>query len=222
MLACGFARVDVLPYFVTFDELHASAHSPIGCDVTARYASNRVNVLFVGRLVLNKRQDDLVRVMNYYQRLIDPEARLILVGGDANAPGYRLELKTLIEVLGCAACGAAGSIGPHEGLGGYYQAATVFVCLSEHEGFCVPLLEAMAFDVPVIAFQSTGVPYALGAAGLQLADKRYDIVSEAIALVHADRTVREQLIAAQRQRLLDFRTEHVAAQLQAYLHLMLS
>src|SRR3972149_1165455 len=215
MLARGFARVEVLPYFVDFDDLHASAQSPIGREVAGRYASHRVNVLFVGRLVPNKRQDDLVRVMNYYQRLIDPEARLILVGGDANAPGYRLELKTLIEVLGVQHVELAGSIGPREGLGGYYQAATAFVCLSEHEGFCVPLLEAMAFDVPVIAFKATGVPYALGSAGLQLTDKRYDVVSEAIELVHADRALRERLIAVQQQRLVDFMPDRVAAQLRA-------
>ncbi len=217
MLARGLARVDVLPYFVTFDALRASAQSPIGRAVTQRYAPNRVNVLFVGRLVPNKRQDDLVRVINYFQRLIDPDARLLLVGGEANAPGYRLELQTLIDVLGVQNVELAGSVGPREGLGGYYRAATAFVCLSEHEGFCVPLLEAMAFDVPVIAFKSTGVPYALGNAGLQLADKRYDVVSEAIELVHTDRTVRARLIEIQRQRLGDFSHVHVAAHLRACL-----
>ncbi|MBI5567277.1 MAG: glycosyltransferase family 4 protein [Chloroflexi bacterium] len=217
MLARGFARVDVLPYFVTFDELRASAQSPIGREVAQRYVSNRVNVLFVGRLVPNKCQADLVRVLNYYQRLIDPNAGLLLVGGETNAPGYRLELQTLIGVLGVRNVELAGSIGPREGLGGYYQTATVFVCLSEHEGFCVPLLEAMAFDVPVIAFKSTGVPYALGEAGLQLDDKRCDVVSEAIELVHTDRTVRARLIEIQRQRLGDFSHEHVAAHLRTCL-----
>lgn len=217
MLARGFARVDVLPYFVTFDALRASAHSPIGQQVTQRLASNRVNVLFVGRLVPNKCQDDLVRVMHYYQRLIDPNAHLLLVGGEANAPGYRLELQTLIDVLGVKNVELAGSIGPDAGLGGYYQAATAFVCLSEHEGFCVPLLEAMAFDVPVIAFRSTGVPYALGEAGWLLDDKRPAVVSEAIELAHADRRLRSRLIEQQRQRLIDFRGELVTEQLLACL-----
>jgi len=221
MLARGFARVEVLPYFVTFDALRVSAESPIGQEVVARYASNRVNVLFVGRLAPNKRQDDLIHVLNYYQRLIDPSARLLLVGGEANAPGYRLELQTLIDVLGVRYVELAGSIGPREGLGGYYRAATAFVCLSEHEGFCVPLLEAMAFDVPVIAFKSTGVPYALGEAGLQLDEKRYDVVSEAIELVHTDRVLRERLINNQRQRLSDFSSDQVAAQLQKCLQNML-
>lgn len=221
MLARGFARVDVLPYFVTFDALRVSADSPIGREVAARYASNRVNVLFVGRLAPNKRQDELVRVMNYYQRLIDPNARLLLVGGEANAPGYRLELQTLIDVLGVRNVELAGSIGPRDGLGGYYRAATAFVCLSEHEGFCVPLLEAMAFEVPVIAFKSTGVPYTLGEAGVQLAEKRYDVVSEAIELVHTDRVLRERLIEIQRQRLGDFSLERVTAQLQKSLKKML-
>lgn len=217
MLARGFTRVDVLPYFVTFDALRASAHSPLGRETAARYASNRVNVLFVGRLVPNKRQDDLVRVMNYFQRLIDPAARLLLVGGEANAPGYRLELQTLIDVLGVRNVELAGAIGPREGLGGYYQAATAFVCLSEHEGFCVPLLEAMAFDVPVVAFKSTGVPYALGNAGLLLADKSPDVVAEAIDLLHTDQARRQSVIAGQRQRLGDFSPKRVADQLHTCL-----
>jgi len=220
MLARGFTRVDVLPYFVTFDALQASADSPIGRKVAERYAANRVNVLFVGRLVPNKRQDDLVRVMNYFQRLIDPTAHLLLVGSEANAPGYRLELQTLIDVLGVRHVELAGSIGPREGLGGYYRAATAFVCLSEHEGFCVPLLEAMAFDVPVIAFKSTGVPYALGNAGLLLADKRPAVVSEALELIQSDRVMRADLISGQRQRLKDFSYEQVAAQLQVCLSSM--
>jgi L-malate glycosyltransferase len=217
MLARGFVRAEVLPYFVTFDALRASAESPSGREVTARYASNRVNVLFVGRLAPNKRQDDLIHVMNYFQRLIDPSARLLLVGGEANAPGYRLELQTLIEVLGVRQVELAGSIGPREGLGGYYRAATAFVCLSEHEGFCVPLLEAMAFDVPVIAFKATGVPYALGGAGLLLDEKRYDVVSESIELVHSDRALRERLINTQQRRLEDFSPDRVADHLRACL-----
>lgn len=217
MLTLGFPRVEVLPYFVYFDELRASAANPMGREVTARFASNRVNVLFVGRLVPNKRQDDLVRVLHYYQRLIDPTARLILVGGDANAPGYRLELQTLARVLGVDNVELAGSIGPREGLGGYYRAATVFVCLSEHEGFCVPLLEAMAFEVPVIAFKSTGVPYALGEAGIQLADKSPAVVSEVIDLVHTDTALRKQIISTQRQRLTAFAPDRVAGRLRACL-----
>lgn len=222
MLARGFAYVDVLPYFVTFDALRASAHSPIGQAVTTRLASNQVNVLFVGRLVPNKRQDDLIRAMRYYQRLIDPDAHLLLVGGDANAPGYRLELQTLIDALGVQNVELAGSIGLREGLGGYYQAATAFVCLSEHEGFCVPLLEAMAFDVPVIAFKSTGVPYALGEAGLKLDNKRSDVVGEAIGLVHADSILRKRLIVAQRHRLVDFHVDYLMSQLQDCVKIMSS
>jgi len=217
MLALGFPHIEVLPYFVYFDELRASADNPIGRKVAARYASNRVNVLFVGRLAPNKRQADLVRALHYYQRLIDPTARLILVGGDANAPGYRLELQTLTRVLGVNNVELAGSIGPREGLGGYYQAATAFVCLSEHEGFCVPLLEAMAFDLPVIAFKATGVPYALGEAGIQLTDKSPAMVSEVIELVHADAVLRERIILTQRQRLKEFAPHRVAARLRACL-----
>jgi glycosyltransferase involved in cell wall biosynthesis len=100
-------------------------------------------------------------------------------------------------------------------LGGYFQAANVFLCLSEHEGFCVPLLEAMAFDVPVVAYHSTGVPHAMGGAGLLVRDKRYDLLAELIDLIAEDSEMRGKVVAAQRRRLKELAPEKVAAVLRA-------
>ena len=202
MLDLGFRQVEVLPYFVTFDWLHASAEGPAGQEIAARYDDGTVNLLFVGRLVPNKRQDDLIRAFHAYHRLVNQNSRLLLVGSDTNAPGYRLELETQAQALGLAGhVHLPGAIGPKEGLGGYYRAADLFLCLSEHEGFCIPLLEAMAFDVPVIAYRAAGVPYALGRAGVMLGEKRYDLLAELIDVLVRDPARRRSLLAGQRRRL---------------------
>ena len=216
MLALGFKRVEVLPYFVYFDELLASAQNPAGQAIAARYADGWVNILFVGRLVPNKRQDDLIRAFNYYHRLVNPRSRLILVGSDVNAPGYRLELEALANVFGLEHVELAGPVGPREGLGGYYKSATIFLCLSEHEGFCVPLLEAMAFDVPVLAFNATGVPYALGQAGILVDRKQYHVIGELIDVLVNDSSFHRQVIEQQRQRLTHFTMAATALRLRNY------
>ncbi len=202
MRALGFRRVEVLPYFITFEALGDSAASPAGQEVVARFADGAVNILFVGRLAPNKRQDDLIRAFHAYHRLVNPDSRLLLVGSEANAPSYRLELEGLVAVLGLVDhVYMPGAVGLREGLGGYYQAADIFLCLSEHEGFCIPLVEAMAFDLPVIAYHSTGVPYAMGGAGVLLRVKRYDLIAELMDLLTQDKALRQRIIAGQRRRL---------------------
>lgn len=211
MHALGFRRVEVLPYFISFDWLHDSAEGLAGRAVTNLYNDSVVNLLFVGRLAPNKRQDDLIRAFAAFHDLINPDSRLLLVGSDANAPGYRLELESLAAARGLAhRVHLPGAVGPREGLGGYYRAADVFLCLSEHEGFCVPLLEAMAFDVPVVAYGSTGVPYAMGGAGLLVRHKQYDLLAELVGLLLEDKDLRDRVVDAQRRRLQALAPEGVA------------
>jgi len=217
MLQIGFQNVAVLPYFVYFDELLRSADSPKGRDVLRRLDDGWTNLLFVGRIVPNKRQDDLVRVFNYYHKLVNPKSRLFLIGSDANAPGYRLELEIMAEALGLQHVHLTGPVGLREGLGGYFRAASLFLCMSEHEGFCVPLLEAMAFDKPVVALAAAGVPYALGDAGVLIKRKRYDVIGELIDLVMRDKGLRTRIVAGQRKRLAQFAPSLVAERMRRYI-----
>jgi glycosyltransferase involved in cell wall biosynthesis len=215
MLELGFRRVDVMPYLITFDALRASAEQPAGRELAARYGDGTTNLLFVGRLVPNKRQDDLIRAFAAYHHLVNPHSRLQLVGSDSNAPGYRLELEALAASLGVGEhVHLPGAVGLNEGLGGYYQTADVFLCLSEHEGFCIPLLEAMAFDVPVIAYHSTGVPSALGGAGMLIHAKRYDVLAELIDLLVRHSGLRQGVLAGQRRRLERMAPDAVRRQLR--------
>jgi glycosyltransferase involved in cell wall biosynthesis len=168
--------------------------------------------LFVGRLSPNKAQHDVVKAFAAYRRVFDPTARLWLVGGSSSA-AYQAAVAGLVARLGLAgAVHLAGSVTAGE-LAAYYRAAAVFVCLSDHEGFCVPLLEAMHHDLPVVAYASSAVPETLGRAGLCLADKSPAVVAAAVWRVVSDPVVRRALVAAGRGRLADFAPERTRAAL---------
>jgi glycosyltransferase involved in cell wall biosynthesis len=215
MLELGFCHVEVLPYYVTFEALKASAANPAGKEIARRYGDGAVNILFVGRLVPNKRQDDLIRAFGAYHDLVHANSRLFLVGSSANAPGYQTELEIMAEARGLAEhVHMPGAVGPREGLGGYYGAADLFLSMSEHEGFCIPLVEAMEFDVPVVAYRSTGVPYAMGGAGVMVSAKEYDAIAELMDLLVRDGDLRNRVVAGQRQRLQALAAERVTDELR--------
>ena len=94
-----------------------------------------------------------------------------------------------------------------------YKTASIFVCMSEHEGFCVPLVEAMYFGIPIIAFDSTAVGETLGGSGLLLKDKDPKAVAEAIELIMTDDELRQKLIAGEKERLKHFDNDRIKAQL---------
>ena len=105
-----------------------------------------------------------------------------------------------------------------EELAVYYRHAAVYVSLSEHEGFCVPLVEAMAADVPVLAYAAAAVPDTLGGAGVQFAPKDLEAAAELLATLTFDDGVRAKVIAGQRRRLEDFGDARVTRELTALLH----
>jgi glycosyltransferase involved in cell wall biosynthesis len=164
----------------------------------------RTNILFVGRFAPNKKQDDLVVAFSHYLQQ-DPGGRLILVGKPEQADPYVTHLKELIAGLGLAeSVHLPGIIGDAE-LAAYYRTAHLFWSMSEHEGFCVPLIEAMWFDVPILAFKAAAVPETLGGAGFMFSEKDDPAGLAACArLLITDPTLRAKLIRAQRQRRLDF------------------
>jgi L-malate glycosyltransferase len=148
----------------------------------------------------HKAQHDLIKALAVYRRLYDPRARLRIVGGPVGTT-YPRALQRFASALGVTdAVEFAGSVTPEE-LVAYYRAADVFVCLSDHEGFCVPLIEAMAHQVPIVAYASTAVPDTVGAAGLTLTSKEPLRVAAAIHRVLIDTGLRHELAASSAARL---------------------
>jgi glycosyltransferase involved in cell wall biosynthesis len=158
-------------------------------------------VLFVGRLAPHKRQDDAIRAFALYRRRHAPDARLTLVGEPLN-DGYLRALRELGDRAGNVDFEQTLS---DQQLADRYAGASVFLCLSEHEGFCVPLLEAFAARVAVIARPSGGVPETAGDAALLVAERDPAVIAELIALAVGDGELRAELA-----RRGEARVEHYA------------
>lgn len=169
----------------------------------------RTNILFVGRFAPNKKQDDLIVAFSHYLQH-DPDARLILVGKPESEDPYVIHLRDLITHLELTdSVLLPGSIADPQ-LAAYYRSAHLFWSMSEHEGFCVPLIESMWFDVPILAFKSSAVPETLADAGLMFTAK--DDMPALAALAHllvTDSALRDKLVRAQRKCRVEFLPEKV-------------
>ena len=217
LMAAGFKHPVVLPLIQPNDLFEAQ---PDGA-ILKRFGDGRANLLFVGRIAPNKRQEDLLQALILY-RQIDPGARLLLVGSDSGASGYGRWLHKVISQYGLQdAVHLSGHVTDAE-LAAYYRVASVFVCLSEHEGFCNPLVESMRFGLPIIAYASTAVPGTLGKAGILLKEKNFSVLAELIHLVVQDDNLRKLLIAGQTRRAADFNQAKLLGELQGHLTAVLA
>lgn len=211
----GFRDPGVLPLPVD----PACWDSPPNHDWMERLQDGRRNVLFVGRVVPNKRQDRLVKAFAALRKRVD--ARLILAG---SAPGGDPFADSVRELVLAAGLGDDIFIPDHCGradLHAFYRCANVFWSFSEHEGFCVPLIEAMWFDVPIVALASSAVPETLDGAGLTF---RWNNADEGIAalveLVLLDPGLREGILRKQRKRREEFVAARSAAALAGFVKRM--
>jgi glycosyltransferase involved in cell wall biosynthesis len=197
LAACGFDRPGVLPIICDAAKWNLRADPTLMDDLQ----DGRVNLLFVGRIAPNKKQDELVEAFAHY-RALDPASRLVIAGEGRASDPYYTHLLRRIRALGLNEhVTVTGQIADAEMLA-YYRTAHLYWSLSEHEGFGVPLVEAMWFDVPVLAYRSAAVPETLGEAGL-LFDRKDDLRAAARLaklITRDDEPLRRRLIAAGRAR----------------------
>lgn len=202
----GYLSTSVTPILFDVSTFDHPADRRIEEWLRRERARGGTNILFVGRVVPNKAHHDLISAFAAYRRLFDPDSRLYIVGG-CPVPDYQRALRRLTAELDVEdAVDFSGFVTPGE-LTAYYQAADVFVCLSDHEGFCVPLLEAMYHRVPIIGFNAAAVPETLGSGGLLLSSKDPLTVAVAVKRVIADEKLGEALVAAGALRLSSFSLE---------------
>ncbi len=173
-------------------------------DVIKKYSGDGyTNIVFVGRVAPNKKHEDMIAAFAYYKKHIDPKSRLILVGADGGVGNYQQLLKSYIEQLETDDVVFTGHTS-FAALLAYYKIADVYLSLSEHEGFCVPLVEAMYFGVPIVAYDSSAVGETLGGSGILLNDKSPVFVAKVIERIIKDRNLREYVVDKQNKRLADF------------------
>lgn len=175
-----------------------------------------INLLYVGRICENKHQLDLIDVLHELRHFADQPVRLILAGG-VTSPEYLQQIQARIQTLSLEGQVVLAGKVPDIALLALYRAADVFICLSEHEGFGMPLIESMLFDLPVVAYAASGIPHTLGEGGLLFNDPSPRAVAALLHLLFKEPGLRRRIIAGQRRNIKRFDGTHLRQQLADYL-----
>jgi len=190
--ALGFPRTAVLPVVPDFSHLDRAPNR----FVADQFDDGWTNILFVGRVIANKKIDDLIRFFHAYHTGFNPRSRLLIVGSHGGFERYLAALNQLVATLGLPNVHFVGQVSDAE-LVGYYEVADLFLCASEHEGFCVPLVEAFYKEVPVLAYAATAVPATMDGAGVLYDDKNPRHVAALIDAIVSNAALEDQIIDAQ-------------------------
>jgi glycosyltransferase involved in cell wall biosynthesis len=175
---------------------------------TSVSGSPGIQVLHVGRLAPNKRVEDIIKSFYFLVKYIDREARLRLVGIDTDTELYSFSLRELANYLGIGyAVEFVGPLSDGE-VRAMYEASDVYLCMSEHEGFCLPIIEAMHFGLPVLAYAAGAVPDTMGDGGILVREKRHAEIAALIAKLASPGELREQVISRGRERVKIFSYEN--------------
>ena len=194
--AAGFSPTAILPVVPGFSHLDV----PPDPRIIDAYDDDTINVLFVGRLIPSKRPDNLIRYFHAFRREVGVPARLLIAGSHDQFAGYRDELHAFAATLGVKDVHLLGQV-TNEELTALYDVADLFLCASEHEGFCVPLIEAFHKRVPVVAFAAAAVPATLDGGGI-LFDTRDSLeVAALMSAVVTQPDLEESVLARQDEAL---------------------
>jgi glycosyltransferase involved in cell wall biosynthesis len=209
--AMGHGPTGVLPLVLDFEAMK----NPVDRKTLRKFRDGITNVVFVGRCVPNKRLEDVLNAFYYFQKYVQPASRLIHVGSFAGMEQYHALLLTRSREL-LREVHFLGGI-PQGELNAVYESARVFLCMSEHEGFCIPLIEAMAHRVPVVAYDAGAVAETMDGAGILVKRKEFDWIAEAMGKVAADGEVREAVLKGQDNRVARYRAMDLEGELRRQL-----
>ena len=202
--------IDVCPIVIPFEDYDKEPDAEV---LRKWQGDGWVNLLFVGRIAPNKKQEHVIRAFAQYHRQYNPKSRLFLVGNPTGMEKYDTQLKNYAWDLGLAGRVIFTGQIPFKKILAYYRLADVFLCMSEHEGFCVPLAEAMHFGKPIIALDACAVPETLGEAGLVLEDASPEIAAAAIDRVMKDGELQAAFARGRKKQLEKFAYESVKARM---------
>jgi glycosyltransferase involved in cell wall biosynthesis len=210
----GLKKTDVFPLFIDFEKYK----QPKNSFVYDLYNDERTNILFVGRIVPNKKIEDLIRVVQYYKKFVSPLIRLIVVGKTSSLPKYYQALIKFMDELFIQPDEVmfTGHV-PDSEMFAFYEASDVFLSLSEHEGFGLPFVESLVFDLPVLAYNCTAVPYTLGNAGVLVNSKDFRKLGELIYKIKRDKELKKRIVQDQKNRLSEFKSSQPQKKLLRYI-----
>jgi L-malate glycosyltransferase len=188
----GFPRTDVLPVVPDFSHLDLPPHWLVARDFDDEWT----NIIFVGRVIANKKIEDLIRFFHAYHTFFNPRSRLLIVGAQSGFERYAASLNQLVATLGASHVHFTGHVSDEE-LVAFYEIADLFLCASEHEGFCVPLVEAFYKQVPVLAYAATAVPATMDGAGVLFDEKDPMHVAALMDAIVSNASLQDDIVDAQ-------------------------
>ncbi len=195
----GYRRTAVAPVLVDYGRVRAAPDRRVAAELARAKGRGGSDILFVGRIVPSKRQHDLVKALWAYRRLYDPDARLHLVGGTSSF-AYLKALRGFVGELGLTDSVRITGDVSDAALSAHFAAADVYLSLSAHEGFGVPLVESMVAGVPVVTRPAGAVAETVGDAALRLAGTDPLYVAATLRRVCTDAALRRWLVEAGRRR----------------------
>ena len=208
-------EIKVLPILIPFEDYKKKPNDKI---ITKYGTDEYVNIIFVGRIAPNKKQENIIKAYYDYHKNYNEKSRLFLVGSHDGLERYYQRLVDYRNELGLTNDDVVftGHIKFDEILA-YYSVADIFLCMSEHEGFCVPLVEAMCFDIPVIAKNTSAIGYTLDNSGMLIDSDSQLEYAGLINYIMEKEEVRNKIIEKQRERLKTFSNKTVTETFISYL-----
>lgn len=206
----GYTDTGVLPILLDF-----TAYPDPCMETLERFSNGWTNVLFVGRISPNKAYEDIIKTFYYYKH-INHNSRLLLPGSYEGTEIYYESLQELIRKLHLTDVYFPGKVNFEE-LVAYYKCADIFLCMSEHEGFNVPIVESMYFGVPIIAYNACAIPHTLGDAGILINRKDYSIIAELMHYLLDNTSLKNKLILNQEKRRNSFYFEKIKGDLLRFI-----
>jgi glycosyltransferase involved in cell wall biosynthesis len=194
----GFPETAVVPILIDFD-----SHGARLSRAPARPRNDEVRVLTVGRLAPNKRVEDTIALFRHYNLAVNPRSRLTVLGPPIEG-AYPAWVRELPRRLGIGSSVEFTGHVSDDDVARHYAWSDAYVTMSEHEGFCVPPLEAMAVGMPVLAFDSTAVPFTVGDAAVLMRRKDPAVGAELLDQLVRDTPLRRRLVAKGRERVQEF------------------
>lgn len=201
LVELGYPEPEVIPLIFDWERLNG----PVNPEITEQYQDGKTNLLFVGRVAPNKKHEDLLRIFSCYQKQFNPNSRLILVGEEDRFPSYRRALSKMVHDLKLEEVIFTGKVAI-EDLRSFYRVSSLFLCVSEHEGLGVPLVESLFYHLPVVAYDAGAVGSTLGGSGVLVTEKDPFRIAGLINRIMTDTPLRKTIIRSQDRRLEYFKS----------------
>ncbi len=201
----GYPRTGVLPLLLNFSRFDEQ-----GDPVTRHIFSNgKTTILYVGRLIPNKKFEDIIKAFYFYKKSFNPESQLLLVGEYRGLESYYAALQDLVSRLDLGGVHFSGHVEFSE-LVSFYRMADVYLSFSEHEGFGVPLLEAFYMRVPVVAYAAGAVEETMNKGGVLFRKKDFFKIASLLDRITRNESLRKEVIAGQSEALERYKKENVS------------